>query len=293
MSKATEMASAMTDQWERLDAQFFAIRASIFGAVLPAINSVVGSMVTGLSVVTDWVTEFPLLGEILGYVALAGLSLGGVVAGLSLALGIGQMMSAGWALTMGTLGSVLKMLRIQTILMTASTWLFNAALWANPITWVVAGMTALIAVIGAAIYYWDEIKATFGDTAVFQFLADTIDWVIDKLNMIPGIDIDFNVGNVPSSPEIDLATQAQIAEIPAGTGLSPSFASHDDEFNTIVATYKQPQHQTQLPNNMVHNATTINKQQGGNVKQYGDIHITTQQALTPDQLAEWDELNVG
>jgi hypothetical protein len=36
-------------------------------------------------------------------------------------------------------------------------WLLNAALWANPITWVVIGILALIAAIAALIIYWEDI----------------------------------------------------------------------------------------------------------------------------------------
>jgi len=207
MGKAEDMAAKMTDQWERLEAVWFAVRASVFGAILPALNSVVGLMVDGLSVIVSWVDEFPLLGEILGWVAIGAITLGAVVASLSLAMGIGQMMSAGWALTMGTLSGVFKALRISTMLMTASTWLFSAALWANPITWIVAGIIALGVAIGAAIYYWDDIKATFADSAVFKFLGETIDWVIDKLNMIPGIDIDVSA-DMPATPELEVAKQS-------------------------------------------------------------------------------------
>ncbi|MFT6986231.1 MAG: TP901 family phage tail tape measure protein [Psychromonas sp.] len=281
MSKAEEMAASMTDQWKRLTAVSFALRAAVFGAVLPALNSVVGTMVDGMNVITEWVGEFPILGEILGYVAIAGLSLGGVVAGLSLALGIGQMMSAGWALTMGTLNGAFRILRIQTILMTAGAWLFNAALWANPITWVVAGIIALVAAVGAVIYYWDDLKASFGDTAVFKFLADTIDWVIDKLNMIPGVNIDFKAGAMPTTPDIKAMQGSAGALAETST----------DSIN--VAPYKKPQNQTPLPHNMVKNASSNYKYGNSSTRTYGNINISTQNAMTPDQLAEWSELDAG
>ncbi len=114
IGQAEEMASKMTDQWERLESSWFAVRAAVFGAILPSINAVVGSLSDGLVWLTGWTDEFPWLTELLGYAAIAGLSLGGVVAGLSLAMGIGQMMSGGWAVTMGTLNGVLKLLRIST-----------------------------------------------------------------------------------------------------------------------------------------------------------------------------------
>jgi TP901 family phage tail tape measure protein len=296
MGKAEEMAAKMTDQWERLQSVWFAIRASVFGAILPALNSVVGTMVDGMSVITSWVNEFPILGKILGYVAIGAISLGAVVASLSLAMGIGQMMSAGWALTMGTLSGVFKMLRISTMLMTASTWLFSAALWANPITWIVAGILALGVAIGAAIYYWDEIKATFADSAVFKFLGETIDWVIDKLNMIPGIDIDVSA-DMPTTPELEVAKQSvqvspevlAMKEFSNGAGKVPL----NNALNgSGLISYKQPQNQTRLPSSMVQNATN-NHNQATSTRTYGNITINAHKPFTPDDLAQWEELNVG
>ncbi|MUJ21988.1 phage tail tape measure protein [Aliivibrio fischeri] len=290
MSKAEEMAGAMTDQWERLQASWFAVRAAVFGTILPSINAVVGSMADGMLVITGWTQEFPMLGEILGYVAIAGISLGGVVAALSLAMGIGQMMSAGWALTMGTLNGVFKMLRISTLAMTAATWLFNAALWANPMTWIVAGIGLLIAGVAAAIYWWDDLKASFADTNWFNVIAWAVEGLVDLLNMIPGVDIDLNASD---TPEMNVAKQAETAKQGEFTPPENTFTKVANEELTQVSPYKQPQNMTAPPKAMVQNLTTNNKAQASNVRQYGDVYITAPNGITPDQLAEWDELNVG
>lgn len=57
---------------------------------------------------------------------------------------------------------------------TAATWLFNAALWANPITWIIAAVIALVAAIALAIYYWDDITA-----AVNNFTTHAVGWLMD------------------------------------------------------------------------------------------------------------------
>lgn len=290
MSKAEEMAGAMTDQWERLQASWFAVRAAVFGAILPSINAVVGSMADGMLVITGWTQEFPILGEVLGYVAIAGISLGGVVAALSLAMGIGQMVSAGWTLTMGTLNGVFKMLRISTLAMTAATWLFNAALWANPMTWVVAGIGLLIAGVAAAIYWWDDLKASFADTNWFSVIAWAVEGLVDLLNMIPGVDIDLNASD---TPEMNVAKQAETTKQGAFIPPENTFAKVANEELTQVSPYKQPQNMTAPPKAMIQNLTTNNKAQASNVRQYGDVYITAPNGITPDQLAEWDELNVG
>ncbi|MEI8594038.1 phage tail tape measure protein [Photobacterium sp. Hal280] len=308
MTKAEEMAGAMTDQWERLEASWFAVRAAVFGAILPSINAVVGSMADGMVYLTGWTAEFPFLTEVLGYVAIGALALGGVVASLSLVMGIARMMSAGWAVTTGTLNGVLKLLRINTMAMTAATWLMNAALWANPITWVIAGIVALVAAVGAMIYWWDDLKAAFGDTAVFKFLSDTIDWVIDKLNMIPGIDIEWRAGEMPEAPamkaveQVEKATPPAIATLPDAATYQvqhpamtaaplPGQVSADDMPTAIQ--YKRPENTPSVPPSMVQSMTSPTPPQTSNIRQYGDVYIDAPNGMTPDQLAEWDELNAG
>lgn len=296
MSKAEEMASAMTDQWERLESSWFAIRAAVFGAVLPSINAVVGSLSNGIMYITGWTDDFPVLTKILGYVAIAGISLGGVVAGLSLVMGIGQMMSGGWALTMGGLKAVMSLFRLTTIATTASAWLFNAALWANPVTWLVVGVAALVGAFVAAIYWWDDLTAAFKDTAWFKVIAGAIEGIVNLLNKIPGVDIELGTSvddsalkTAETAEKTQKVTPKELASIHQ-TGASGSLPKTDES----IMDYKNPQNAPQLPPQMVQNMTsTTTRKAGDNIKSFGDVYIKTEQGFTPDQLAEWDELNAG
>ncbi|EKA2635217.1 phage tail tape measure protein [Vibrio alginolyticus] len=344
MSKAEQMASTMTDQWERLEAAWFAVRAAVFGAILPSINSVVGTMADGLMVLVGWTDQFPWLAEILGYVAIAGLSLGGVIATLSLAMGIGQMMSAGWTVTMTSLNSIMKLLRISTLASTAAAWLFNAALWANPLTWVVAGIALLIGGIAAAIYWWDDLTSAFKETAWFDVIAHAIEGLVDLLNMIPGVDIE--LGSQIETPEMTTAVQAEHGT-PISQNLTPGDTSEVKQLELLqpqmsyeseIATnqdvygykpeqmapfkivesqvisqpsinveapnldtqspqpfieYKGKSNEPRLPPQVVNNMKTTNHSDASRVSSFGDVYITAPNGITPDQLAEWDELNVG
>ncbi|MEU3203576.1 phage tail tape measure protein [Streptomyces cyaneofuscatus] len=51
-------------------------------------------------------------------------------------------------------------------------WAWNAALWAFPGTWIIAGIIALIAIIILIVVYWDEIAAA---------TARVWDWIVGKL----------------------------------------------------------------------------------------------------------------
>lgn len=87
MSKAEEMAGAMTDQWERLEASWFAIRAGAFGLILPSINAIAGSLADGIHVVLGWTQEFPVLTQYIGYFALAVVGSAAVIAAWNLVMG--------------------------------------------------------------------------------------------------------------------------------------------------------------------------------------------------------------
>lgn len=291
MGKAEQMAAAMTDQSQRLEASWFAIRTAAFSMVLPAFNAVTGSIADGLMWLTSMTSEYPVLTEVLSYAAIGALSLGGVVASLSLVMGIAKMMAGGWAVTTAVLSGVFKVLRISTIAMTAATWLFNAALWANPITWIIAGIVALVAAVGAMIYWWDEIKASFADTTWFKIIAAAIDGVIEMLNMIPGINIEWRAGELPDVPVPE--TQPAIAKaVPVLPDVAALEASRQSMDSTLID-YKRPENTPQLSKNMVNNLNSSESRTTHNVRQYGDVYITPQGGMTPEQLAEWDELNAG
>lgn len=290
MGKAEQMAAAMTDQSQRLEASWFAIRTAAFSMVLPAFNAVTGSIADGLMWLTSMTSEYPVLTEVLSYAAIGALSLGGVVASLSLVMGIAKMMAGGWAVTTAVLSGVFKVLRISTIAMTAATWLFNAALWANPITWIIAGIVALVAAVGAMIYWWDEIKASFADTTWFKIIAAAIDGVIEMLNMIPGINIEWRAGELPDVPVPE--TQPAIAKaVPVLPDVAALEASRPSMDSTLID-YKRPENTPQLSKNMVNNLNSSESRTTNNVRQYGDVYITTS-ASSFDDMEDRGVLDAG
>lgn len=65
-----------------------------------------------------------------------------------------------------------------TAVWTGAQWLLNAALAANPVGLIIAGIVLLIALIGAAIYYYDQWGA-----AILQFLGP-IGWMINAFKAV-------------------------------------------------------------------------------------------------------------
>ncbi|WP_393923153.1 phage tail tape measure protein [Vibrio cholerae] len=346
MDTAITMAKAMTDQSQRLENSWFAIRTAAFGMVLPAFNAVTGSIADGLMWLTSMTSEYPVLTEVLSYAAIGALSLGGVVASLSLVMGIAKMMAGGWAVTMGTLSAALKIMSVATQALTLKSWLLNAAFWANPITWLVVGIGAAAAAIwifqdyiGAFLSgFIDGFIEASGVTVLFQpllqlfgLIGDAIGWVfgwliqlftpidaasesllgfasagqlvgaiigsvfrgilmpievvmtaikqfISLINKIPGIDIDFDA-SVEQAVKVADAAGVSISE-------EPQIA------NSTLIDYKRPENTPQLSKNMVNNLNSSESRTTHNVRQYGDVYITTS-ASSFDDMEDRGVLDAG
>jgi len=246
MEHAEKMAAAMTDQSERLAQSWYVIRAAIGSAILPAFNSFVGKIADmGTSVI--WFTDmFPNITRWLGYVAV-GFTLAVAAGGLfTVMMGAGKMAMTAWGLgvMMWTGASALFTSGLAT--MRGVLLALNIAMYANPIGLIVAGIAAAVIAVGALIYYWDDLKATMGEWGWVQSIVgifntvwggvksvfnDTINWIIDKLNLIPGVDISTNV-SAGSMPSVDAISPVQ-ANLTRG-GVSQQIANANNSKSTTV-----------------------------------------------------------
>lgn len=98
-----------------------------------------------------------------------------VIAGLAAAVGpvliiLGKVVGA-----VGTLIGTFSKLKTAWAAVTTVSNLFNASLLANPITWVIAGIMALIAVIVLLWKNWDEVS---------EWLAESWEWIKEKATAI-------------------------------------------------------------------------------------------------------------
>lgn len=136
LEQAEKMASTIADPWERFDSAIMAVRISIGQVLLPVLNPLIDQLTNTAATFQRWITLFPNVARWLGYVTLGVLGLVAAAAALTVAAG---------------LFSVLSLL-------------------VSPIALIVFGISALVVTIGAAIFWWDELKAKFGQTAWFQAL---------------------------------------------------------------------------------------------------------------------------
>jgi TP901 family phage tail tape measure protein len=189
MQTATEMADAQTDAWMRLSGGFNAAATSLGQAVLPIIEPVVEVLAIMLNGVLYLSQEFPMLTGIIAAMAVGVVTLMVAFSAIQIVMGLYKFAMIGAGLATSATMVLTKMYQVglmalRGVLMVAqgAMWLFNAALMANPIGLVVAGVTLLIAGVIALVYYWNDIVNAFKNTEWGQALSSMFDNVTDKFN---------------------------------------------------------------------------------------------------------------
>ena len=315
MGKAEQMAASMTDQWQRVEQGWFAIRAAAFGVVLPAINTVVGAFADGANDVLRWTHLFPNLTKVVSYAMLAIVGLSMVTGAWMLIAGIAKLATLGMGIAWTIIMAPLNLLKAGMASFRAIMLAVNIAMYANPIGLIIAGIVLLIGAVAAVIYYWDDLKQTLADWGVFeamtamvdgatagwasfmQLLADlspfqligkAVDWLIDKLNMIPGVNIEFG-----SMPELAMpaVSPLNVPVMPGAMNLQAP-ERQQEVINAPLARYRQ-QDQSAVPSGglgqqliQANAAATTANQKPAQALHIGEVHMHNQNPMTPEQMAE-------
>jgi len=204
MQKAEEMAMAMTDQSERLAQSWYVIRAAWGAAILPAFNDFVG-IIADMGTNVVWFTEqFPTLTRWIGYAAVAVLGL--VAAGglFTVIMGASKMAMVAWGVAAMTWTGITTALSAGLSTLRSVMFALNIVMYANPIGLIVAAIAAAIVAVGALIYYWDDLKASFADISWINVLLTGLEyawkavevlfapllWAIEELADLAGIELD-------------------------------------------------------------------------------------------------------
>ncbi|MFJ6019778.1 phage tail tape measure protein [Nocardiopsis alba] len=165
-----------------------------------------------LQKVTELVTKFSEWTQELATTNPKLLQIGVVVAGVAAAIGpllivVGTLLSS-----IGQIGSALKLVIPIFKAAAMAKALFSAALWASPITWIILGIIALIAVIVLIVMHWDTVKAKTIEVwdAIVGFLASVWDWIASTSASIWGAITGFFVSIWDSIVAFVSATWAKI-----------------------------------------------------------------------------------
>ncbi|WP_338725700.1 phage tail tape measure protein [Shewanella baltica] len=259
MEQAEKMAAAMTDQSQRLAQSWYVIRAAFGSAILPSFNSFMGWIADMGRDVIEFTQLYPNLTKWLGYTGVAFLTATAAGGLFTVMMGASKMAMLAWNIMSGTSVWIWKNLILQmtlanlrlaiykgiiysviavTKLWQAAQWAVNLAMSANPMGLVIG---AIILAVGALIYYWDDLIATMSDwgwlTALGEMFDDTFNWMIEKINLLPGINIDAHVsgsGMITTQPQLSAISPVQ-TRMDKG-GITQQISNANQQKSTTVGT---------------------------------------------------------
>lgn len=270
LENAERMAKAMVDPWQQFGAAVQALRIAFGQSLIPILAPLMDRLVAIAGTLTRWTQLFPNITRLIGIVTLSFLAVTAAMSLLTLTVGLSKMAWLGatvvWnALTWSGYRSIamflyhtvmvigfvaglvlmvawMGLVKGAMLLWQGAIWLVNTALLANPVTWIVIGIVALVAAVAAAIIYWDEWTSALLNSEAFQWVSgqlnalsawfdsmggwsnmasaawdaivnifkSAINGLIEMLNKIPGVQIDAAFGDMPAAPELPNISAPQV-----------------------------------------------------------------------------------
>ena len=195
-------------QWKMLGQNVSQVGEIFADTLLPALNSVVEPMVAGAAWVSQMIEEYPHLGRLVG----------------ALAVGFGIAATA-------------------LAVVSAATWVWNAALLANPITWVVG---AFIVAAALLVTYWEPVAGFFeglwegireGAQALAEGIGELLSPVMEMIEFVTESRfagwIADKLGLGEAAEDAAASTPGNAA--PAAAGCGPDFAALVPNPTTVAA----------------------------------------------------------
>ncbi|MBF0639779.1 phage tail tape measure protein [Pseudomonas protegens] len=268
LEEAEKMAKAMVDPWQQFAAAVEALRIAFGQALIPILTPLMAKLTGIAGRLTRWTQLFPNITRVIGIATLSILAIIATMSLLTFTVGacrmawlaivtvwkVVQMINlrtiAGFLLQVAVIGAyvaaltllytAMGIIRVAMMLWQGVIWLVNVALTANPIGVVVMGIAALVAIVIAAVYYWDEWTAALTNSVAFKWVLEQLqgltNWfnsmggwagmakgawdgivgifqgainsLIEMINKIPGVNIEARLGDMPKIPGAEQAVNA-------------------------------------------------------------------------------------
>lgn len=268
LEDAEKMAQAMVDPWQQFAAAVEALRIAFGQALIPILTPLMAKLSGIASTLTRWTQLFPNITRVVGIATLGVLAIIAAMSLLTFVVGASRMawmaiitvwkvvqllnlrtiagfllqaaVIATYVAGLTVLYTTMGTIRVAMMLWQGVIWLVNVALTANPIGVVVMGIAALVAIVIAAVYYWDEWTGALMNTEAFKWVLEklqalsawfdsmggwsgmakgawdaivgvfykAINSLIEMINKIPGVNIEARLGDMPQIPGAEQATNA-------------------------------------------------------------------------------------
>ncbi|MFG8549000.1 phage tail tape measure protein, partial [Pseudomonas aeruginosa] len=242
MARAEQMARAMVDPWQQLDSVIENIRISFGMVLLPVLNPLIEGLRDAGNTFQRWLVMFPNIARWLGYITLGVL---GLVAAAGMLTVLGGLLSLFSVLVSPVALLVLAFIALAAAVVGAIIYwdelraAFGDTSWFQAIVIMVTPVVLLFRILGALLgLLWDKFaqlwdmgvkfaqslgllsESTAGATDAWGgllkvlanltplgMLGKALRGLIQLLNLIPGVSIDAEFGDLPAAP--------QPAELPA------------------------------------------------------------------------------
>jgi len=245
MDLARKMAQDMVDPLDRLSAANVALKISFGNVLLKALKPFYEWVAKNLVILQEWIVKFPHIAKLIGYITLGIFAFTAAISALVIVKGLWLIITQGLSVAMGILrftlfltNKMVAILRFSFVALrvamligglaslllvggliglggalvaaTSGAWAFAAALLANPLTWIVLGVVAVVAGLVLLVKHWDQVsvavsgffdglvqkwqsfRASVENNAFLQFLfsplflsVDAVSFFIAQLGKIP------------------------------------------------------------------------------------------------------------
>ena len=315
LKRTQEAAAKLVKPMDRFMAIIRAIQIAIGLTLVPALNPLLDWAARIGQTFARWMSLFPNIARVVGWVAMAVLGFAAVGAILNIIMGLSAFILTGWGAALKLVSGALTVVRTAAMLTGAA---INFMSW--PVLLVIGAIALLVAGCYLLVKHWDTVKAAVMDTAAFQVVAQAVSWlanlftsvweyisagwnsfialltgfspldalsgmasgimklfdgiwqaiknsfsaswswIVDKLNMIPGVNISTTT-TTPPVTENKLSTGGQLRSVEPG-GLSRT----------------------------INNSNNNKVDKRGN--SIGTVNIYPQEPFTPGKLQEWQEMGL-
>ncbi|GLP98692.1 phage tail tape measure protein [Methylophaga thalassica] len=181
LEKAIQMAKDMSDPFKIASASVDALKTVLGRGIIPWLLPVFNLFGDIALRMLRWSNLFPNLTKWVGFLTLLVFGVIASISALSIIVGINKFMLVGWGIAGKGLKLIFTALRWSIMKLIPSIFSFSAALLTSPITWMVVIITGLIAVVAAAIIYWDQWTG-----ALVKWGSQFLEW-IGVVSLIDGV----------------------------------------------------------------------------------------------------------
>lgn len=195
MDMAGNILNGPNESVERFNQRLGGLMITLGRGVAPAFQFVTDKVGGVLVMITNLLERFPMLTQVLGTLAIGLLT-------IKTAMIAAKLAQIGWNLamitginSMGIFAALQNTMALGSKAWAAAQWVLNAALTANPIGLIIAGVAALIGVVALVVKYWEPLGDFFlglwsGITAAFasgfEYISGIVSTVSDWWNSLFG-----------------------------------------------------------------------------------------------------------